>query len=146
MIKNIIFDIGNVLLKFDPNAKLESSVFAIKENIELLESLYKMYHIYAITDASIEQIGFEKKHFDFYSKFKSVLISAECNLDKNTPEIYKYFLEKNELKAEECVFIDDNKENIDAARKVGVYVIYFTSLDSCKEELKSLGVVIPHKN
>lgn len=145
-LKNIIFDIGNVLLKFDPNAKLESSVSPIKENIEMLEDLYKKYQVYAITDASLEQINFEKNHFNFYSKFKSVLTGAECNLEKNSPAIYQYFLEKNDLKAEETVFIDDNKENVDAAKKVGIYVIYFTNLDACKEELKSLGVAITHKN
>ncbi len=141
-IRNIIFDIGNVLLKFDPKAKLQSSVSPMGDNIQMLEDLSKNYHVYAITDSGIEQVKFEVKHFDFYAKFKDVLIAAECNLMKNTPEIYQHFLIKHSLIAEETVFIDDNEENIKAAKKAGIYVICFTSLDSCTENLKNLCVLI----
>ena len=60
-IKNIIFDIGNVLLKFDPDASPDNSVSPVSENIKLLEALSKYYKIYAITDASLEQIKFERE-------------------------------------------------------------------------------------
>lgn len=102
--RNIVFDIGNVLLKFNPNANLQNSVSPIEENIKILAILAKTYQVFAITDASIDQIKFEMKTFNFYGKFVDVLISDECNLNKNTPGIYQYFLEKHNLKAEETVF------------------------------------------
>lgn len=142
MIKNIIFDIGNVLLRFDAKAKLESSVLPITKNIKMLEDLSRNYYIYAITDASIQQVNFEKSIFDFFNKFRDILISDECHLSKNTPEIYNLFINKHKLLAEETVFIDDNKENIKAAQKSGIHGLYFISLANCIASLKKLGVQI----
>lgn len=141
-IKNIIFDIGNVLLKFDPKAKLKDSVSPLGESIEMLKGLSKNYHVYAITDASVEQVNFEVKNFDFYTEFKDILIATECNLNKNNPKIYQYFLKKHSLMAEETFFIDDNEENIRAAKETGIKVICFTNLASCTESLKSLDILI----
>ena len=49
-------------------------------------------------------------------------------------------LSRYELKAEECVFLDDTLKNVEAARKYGFYGICFKTKEQAEEELKALGV------
>jgi putative hydrolase of the HAD superfamily len=41
-----------------------------------------------------------------------------------------------DVNAEECVFIDDNFENVKSAGKVGINAIQFKSLGELRKELK----------
>ena len=40
-------------------------------------------------------------------------------------EIYKYILNKYNLKAEECLFVDDLEANVEGVKKVGLYAEVF---------------------
>ena len=57
---------------------------------------------------------------------------------KPEPEIYHYLLDTYGLKPEECVFIDDLKENIHSAVNLGIAGIVFTSYEQVREELDKL--------
>ena len=61
-----------------------------------------------------------------YNRFKACFnpfyLSHEIHLSKPNTNIYKYVLNENNLKAKECFFIDDTKENTDAAAKLGIHV------------------------
>ncbi len=41
-------------------------------------------------------------------------------MDKKDPETYKYISSELKLSSNEIVFVDDNSENIEAAKKVGM--------------------------
>ena len=62
----------------------------------------------------------------FYTEFKNCFeqfyLSHEINLRKPDKEIYEFVLETNQLKPEETLFIDDLKENTDAAKMLGIHV------------------------
>ena len=49
-------------------------------------------------------------------------------------------MEKYEIRPEEAVFLDDTRENILAAERLGIRGILFCSQEQAKEELRSLGV------
>ena len=146
MIENIFFDIGNVLLKFNLDAPIEidtpieSLVKPVTDNVQLLEKLSKKYKIFAITDASLEQIEYEIKTFDFFEKFTDIIISEKCGFKKTDPEIYTFAAQKNSLIPNQCVFTDDRKENVEAAKIAGFYSIHFISNDNLVEKLKKLGI------
>ncbi len=48
-------------------------------------------------------------------------------ITKPNPEIYLRLCKRYSLKPEECVFIDDTQKNVDAAQKLGMKGIHFTS-------------------
>ena len=48
-------------------------------------------------------------------------------ITKPDPEIYLRLCKRYSLKPEECVFIDDTQKNVDAAQKLGMKGIHFTS-------------------
>ena len=52
--------------------------------------------------------------------------------------IYYALIEKYDLKAEECVFLDDKAENIEAAKRLGFHGIVVKSRNQAQEELEQL--------
>lgn len=59
-------------------------------------------------------------------EFDGILFSGPVHLAKPDPEIYKLLFERFGLNPEECFFIDDNVENIRAAKALGMDGIVFT--------------------
>jgi HAD hydrolase, family IA, variant 3 len=69
------------------------------------------------------------------------LISADVKLLKPDPQIYQTFLKKFDLKAEECVFIDDTPINVEGALYENIAGIVFNmNADTLKQTLCALGV------
>lgn len=65
--------------------------------------------------------------------FDGVVFSAPIKMAKPDPDIYRYLFEKYTLKPEECFFIDDLKENIEAGRALGMDGIVFAGdIDAVK--------------
>lgn len=183
-IKNFIFDMGNVIIRFDPE------VFMDRENIDsddrkiIREMIYdsKMWyemdlgeldedrmieivkpllplHLRSHTERlikgwcdpiimieGIEELIIELKNkgYDLYllsnasfmqkkywpniecSKyFDGTVVSAFERVTKPDEKIYKLLLDRFNLKAEECIFIDDSVKNIEAAEKLGFDTFYF---------------------
>jgi len=57
---------------------------------------------------------------------------------KPDPEIYKTLLRRYNLKAEECVFIDDTEENVVSAQKIGLNGIVFTGYEDAVARLDEI--------
>ncbi|NRB10923.1 MAG: HAD-IA family hydrolase [Rickettsiaceae bacterium] len=141
MIENIFYDIGNVLLKFNPNLPLELSVTPIDANILLMEQLSTKYKIFAVTDATRELIDFEIKNFDFFNSFQEVITSEESRFAKNDPGIYRFIVTKFNFAPEKCLFIDDKKENILAAKNIGIKTIHYINYDNLIENLINYNII-----
>lgn len=81
------------------------------------------------------------QQYDFWNKFKGIVVSGDIKLIKPDPKIYTYTLDKFKLAPKETIFIDDMLENITAARKIGIFGIHFTDLATCKNILKDLNII-----
>ena len=75
---------------------------------------------------------------DFLPYTDGGILSYQDHLLKPEPEIYQLLLNRYQLKAEECVFIDDLQENIDGAKSQGIHGIVFQTYEQAKQELNSL--------
>lgn len=65
------------------------------------------------------------RKYPIFSLLDGMVISSEVHLLKPDVRIYQCLMEKYGLKAEECVFIDDRKENVEAARSIKMQGIVF---------------------
>ena len=74
----------------------------------------------------------------FPEMFDGVVISGEVGLHKPEPEIFHLGAEKVGLPPEECVFVDDLKENCDGAAAVGMTPILHRGADTTLPELERL--------
>ena len=61
---------------------------------------------------------------DFEMLFKTPYYSHKMGQRKPDPASFQFILDKEGLKAEETIFIDDNEPNIKAAASVGMQVLY----------------------
>ncbi|MBU3146208.1 HAD family phosphatase [Clostridium sp. CF012] len=186
MVKNIIFDIGNVLLEFKPLAYLKRTfnddniekflykeifqseewlhldrgtltqdeaikiislrnpnneihikkcmdnwieiLTPIEDTVKILSQLKeKGYKLYLLSN--FHSLAFETicSKYDFFNHFDGEIISYKENLLKPEAEIYTKLLETYKLNADECLFIDDTLVNVEAANKLGIKTIHFTS-------------------
>lgn len=89
-----------------------------------LENQYKFILLSNTNDLHIEQAT-KNMSLDRYNRFKNCFdkfyLSHEIHLSKPSYSIYDFVLKENNLKANECLFIDDLKENTDAASYLGIH-------------------------
>jgi FMN phosphatase YigB (HAD superfamily) len=96
--------------------------------LEFLQMLSKKYRLFLLsnTDAihieTFEQNNGASFYGDFYKCFEKVYFSFEIEMRKPNPEIYSYVLNNHDLQAKRTLFIDDKKENTDAALSLGLHV------------------------
>ncbi len=188
MIRNIIFDFGNVLARFEPRdmvarfepnprnadlltevvfdrlywndadagtitddetkdafcARLPQELHAVACNIydawptllppidgmtELVKDLKaRGYNLYLLSNISTK-FAAEYSNIpwlsELFSLFDGLVFSAPIGLVKPHREIYEHLLSTHALKADECVFIDDSRHNIDGCEAVGIRGILF---------------------
>ena len=77
---------------------------------------------------------------DFMEYVDGGIISYREKLIKPDPAIYRLLLSRYDLKAEECVFLDDTAVNVRAAEEVGIHGILFENQEQARKRLRELGV------
>jgi FMN phosphatase YigB (HAD superfamily) len=96
--------------------------------LEFLQMLSKKYRLFLLSNTDAIHINtFEQKtgpsfYGDFYQCFEKVYFSFEIGMRKPDPEVYNFVLDQNGLQAKHTLFIDDKKENTDAALALGFQV------------------------
>lgn len=200
MIKNIIFDIGGVLVSFEPDRvfremglpeeevqilyqhtakspywkeldrgvlpkeevfqtmvntmpqayrkdamefftkRIPKAVTSFDYSADWLKGLKERgYNIYLLTN--YPEWLFEthwKKGFTFVPYVDGKVVSGKVKLIKPDHAIYETIIKKYSLNPAESVFIDDVKENVQAAKETGLNAIQFTNINDVKNQLEKL--------
>lgn len=201
MIKNIVFDMGKVLIQFDPEYFIRRIGITDENDIQiLLREIYKSiewsmmdrgtltdqeaceimskripehlrqyvpkltyewdrpivpiegaerlvrelkasgYDLYLLSNASVHQKNYWP-NIPGNECFTGTVVSSYIGLVKPQPEIYKYILDKYNLKADECVFIDDSTLNVEGAVFSGLKgIVFHDDYNEVREKLIELGV------
>lgn len=199
MLKNVIFDIGNVLTSFD-DRNYGSVYFKDKAMAEIMQEAINSYGLwergdmgdrdpYEIIDEfaatvtghedaareaalaasdyvrqeaytipwlkELKAAGYHVYYLSNYNKYLQEarpdfpdfipymdggILSCDVHMLKPQGEIYMALLDKYDLKAEECIFIDDREINIEGGRAAGIDGIVFKNYEQAHAELrKRLG-------
>ena len=96
------------------------------------------YKIYLLSNYSEELLESHVKGANFLDYVDGGVISFQIKAIKPDPKIYTALLEKYTLKADECLFFDDRKKNVDGAIACGMHSIQVTSRDMLNETLTSI--------
>ncbi len=114
-----------------PKEELEAiykSLTIIDEQIfDLIKQLSKKYDLYSVANETEKWTDIRIALYGFDKYFKKLYISSEVGFRKPDKEIFNLFLTETGLKPEECLFIDDKKENTQAAGALGFAVFQYTS-------------------
>ena len=194
MVKNIIFDLGNVLLSFNPVMYLHTrisnrekaqqvyeEVFTseewlmldrgviteeeavneicsrstenselirlvmhnwyqlltpIEDNVKVLKELkHKGYRLYVLSNFHLLAYENVTKRYNFFGHFDGGIISCKETLLKPEEGIYDKLIKKYNINPKESIFIDDTKENIEIAIRLGFEAILYTN---SKDLIKNL--------
>jgi FMN phosphatase YigB (HAD superfamily) len=96
--------------------------------LEFLQKLSKKYRLFLLSNTdSIHIETFEQEtgisfYSDFYQCFEKVYFSFEMGMRKPDAEIFNYLIQKHELSVKNTLFVDDKKENTDAAMALGFHI------------------------
>ncbi|MGV8947524.1 MAG: HAD family hydrolase [Lutibacter sp.] len=112
----------------------------IKENVELFKSLKSTgnYKIYALTNWGAEKWDKALELFPFFYDFDGVVVSGQEKTRKPYPKIYHIIINKYGINPEKTIFIDDNLENVIAAKSLKLKGIHYKFTQQLKDELLSL--------
>lgn len=101
----------------------------IAPTAELIADLKQAgYRLYVLSNMSREFIDFLREQ-EVYANFDGDVVSCEVGVVKPMPEIYDVLLERFSLEPSETIFIDDRRENIDAAEAKGISAFHFDRND-----------------
>ena len=102
---------------------------AIRPTEKLIDELKAAgYKLYVLSNMSREFIDFLRKQ-KVYENFDGDVVSCEVGIVKPMPEIYDLLLKRFDLDPAETIFIDDRKENVDAAAAKGIATFHFDRND-----------------
>jgi HAD superfamily hydrolase (TIGR01509 family) len=114
------------------------------ELLDIIEDLKSRYQIHMLTDQIQLQNGASAWIDKVDTRFHTILRSYEQGFRKPFPESYHNMLQKiNAIdNPASVVFIDDNKANIDASKKIGIHSILYTFKDHdlLKNKFQELGI------
>jgi epoxide hydrolase-like predicted phosphatase len=111
----------------------------IKPVMNVIKKLKRKYKVGLLTNNNSWLDEINKRH-NFYQYFDVVVNSFDVKITKPSEKIYKIVLKRLGVKPEEAVFVDDKKENVDAARRVGMKAIHYKNPKRLIEEFKNFGV------
>ncbi|MEK6904287.1 MAG: HAD family phosphatase [Nanoarchaeota archaeon] len=108
----------------------------------ILRKVIKKYKVAMMNNEYKECMKFLLKKYPYFKYFKKRVTSCEVGFRKPESQIYKIMLKKLGVKPEECLFIDDLKDNTKTARKLGINTITFRNAKQLKDNLKKFGIFV----
>lgn len=116
---------------------MEKCIWKCKYTDEWIEELKKRgYKVYYLSNYGKTLREKTKAALSFTKNCDGGIFSYEIQKIKPDPAIYKALLERYSLVPEQCVFLDDMPENVEAARQCGLHGILFTSYEEARLRLE----------
>jgi len=102
------------------------SFHTVMDPLPLSFGVEKLYRegkkIYALTNYGTPVIDSAWERFAFFRFFSGRVVSSEEKVSKPDPEIYRILIQRYGITPQDALFIDDVKENTDAASALGFHV------------------------
>jgi putative hydrolase of the HAD superfamily len=119
-----------------------SAIKPVPETLNLIRTLKSRGNkLYVLSNLFEETFNYIREKFSIFEMFDGAVISYKLKMAKPEKQIYKYLLDKFQLKPENTLFIDDKQVNVDAASELGIRTVKFINPSQCRNELKILGII-----
>lgn len=99
-----------------------------KHRLDFIKQLKQQgrYRLLLLSNTNDLHIDFVKQQVPFFDAFEKCFdgfyLSQKMAMRKPDPEIFEFVLKSHNLKPQEVLFIDDTKENTDAAQRLGINI------------------------
>jgi 2-haloacid dehalogenase len=115
---------------------------AINPTVTVMEELKNNgYNISALSNWSAETFPQMLNRFAFLDWFDEIVLSGEIGSVKPEKRIYEALLDKIDLNASSCLFIDDSVPNIKMADNLGFQTILFSSAEQLRADLLASSIL-----
>lgn len=91
--------------------------------------------IYGLTNWSMETFPLARQRFGILQMIDRYVVSGAEGYVKPDARLFQILLDRYGLKAQDCIFVDDNPTNVEAANKLGMTAILFTNANDLKKKL-----------
>lgn len=116
-----------------------ASLTALPESMAAMERAREQaVPMYILSNMQAHAWAYLEQTFECFSWCKGVVVSCEAGLIKPDPAIYQHVCDKFSVTPDSCVFIDDMKENIDAAIAFGMQGVQMTDKQNGGEIIDSV--------
>lgn len=111
-----------------------------RELVDYIRQLRPQYQTAVISNATDALQQALTQVYPIADAFDLIVCSAEEKIMKPDLEIYRRTLARLGREPAEAVFIDDNTDNVAAARSLGMAALHFNPTVNVAQELEGLGV------
>ncbi len=109
----------------------------------LWAALSKNYRLALLSNTDPIHVAHMESTFSFFKYFPIRIYSCVIGASKPSPLIYLETLRALKVQSSEAVYIDDLRENVDAAKSLGMSGVHCTAPEKLADCLRALGVDIP---
>lgn len=144
--------IGASMAAFDLETR--KKIFApIEKGIKILKrcaaevdgSGQKKHKLFILSNMDPEMMDHLKSEYpDIFLLFDGIIYSGEKGFLKPDLRIYEEALTRYNLDPRDCIFIDDQIENVEAARLIGITGVLCKNFKTVEQTLESIGI-LPQK-
>jgi 2-haloacid dehalogenase len=115
----------------------------IQESVAILEMLKSAgrHRLFALTNWSHETFPVALDRYDFLQWFEGIVVSGQEGVIKPQREIYEILFLRYGVDPGKAVFIDDNLQNVEAARLTGMHAIHYHASDDLHDALVEMGIL-----
>jgi putative hydrolase of the HAD superfamily len=99
--------------------------------------------VVVLSNMPIEISRYMRQYAPWFKYFDHVCFSAEVQLAKPDAAIFHACLKAVRSRPEECLFIDDRAENVEAARALGMQALIFESVEQLAADVKPYDLPVP---
>ena len=116
--------------------KISEREYAVSWVREMKERGFRVYYLSNYSDYIYQ--GSRHILEKFLREMDGGVFSWKVQMIKPDEGIYRRLLETYGLKAEECVFMDDNPANVETAKRLGIQGIVFTGYEETRQKLEEM--------
>ncbi len=114
----------------------------VEGSLEIVQQLaVKNTAIFGITNFGAEFWQGFHPTAPVFKHFTDIIVSGEEKIAKPHPAIYQLALHRFDRTADQCLFVDDRKENIDGGEQAGIRGHLFETADALETELIALNLL-----
>jgi len=113
----------------------------IPESVSVLERLADAgIPLYALSNYSAETFPLFRRRFGFARHFRDMVISGEEGMVKPDPRLYDRAIARFGVDPMRTAFVDDRRDNVEAARAKGMHGLLFEDPRGLGRDLRALGL------
>ena len=111
----------------------------VPEIVKYAQQLRKKVKIFLLSNNFQERIVYYRQHYpELFAAVNKAYFSWETGFVKPEEMAWKNILKENKLLPQQCVYFDNDEENVAAAREFGLYAEHWKGLKQAKGVLEKL--------